>query len=245
MKKHNSVILHADSPFAFSEACVRLRTNFIYTTMNGQHKKIVITSCEPGEGKSTVTINLAISLAKIEKKVLLIDCDMRKSVLHHYLFDGEKRGGGLSDVLSNQKKVEECICVVEELGFDLIPSGSTVPNPSELLNSGNMERLLNEVANRYDYILLDTPPVLSVSDAAILSGRADGVVFVVRHERIKKGQVTAAINALKAVGANILGCVLDQYNVRKDHTAYSYGYGGRYYKYKYRYNYYASESERK
>lgn len=247
MKKRQTVILKDDSSFAFSEACIRLRTNFIYTTMNGQYKRIIFTSCESGEGKSTIAINLAISLAKIEKRVLLIDCDMRKSMLHYYLFEGKRMENGLSDVLSNQKKAENCIYAMEELGFDLLPSGEVVPNPSELLNSGNMKRMLEELGERYDYILLDTPPILSVSDAAILSSSADGVVFVARHGEIRKSQVNAAVHALRAVGANILGCILNQYDARRDHTAYGYsnGYGGRYYKYRYRYHYYAAEEETK
>lgn len=228
-----NAILSADSPFDLSEAYVRLRTNFIYATMNGTYKKVVFTSCEAGEGKSTTVLNLAITLAKADKKVLLLDCDMRRSILRTYIECDVEKKRGLSAILSNLLTYQQCIIHQEEYGFDAIFAGESVPNPSELLGSENMERLLSELETQYDYILLDAPPVLSVSDPAILSTMCDGVIFIVRHERIKKKQLGFALKAMQNVGARILGTVLDQYNVKKDHSTYSYV--GKYYYYKYYY----------
>lgn len=215
-------------PFAVEEAFVRLRTNFIYTTLNGQYKKIIITSCEPGEGKSTVALHLAESLAKYEKKVLLLDCDMRRSFMRKYISLKNDHKHGLSAILSNQIDYRQCIETVKEYGFDVIHYGARVPNPAELLGSKAMEKLLEALSREYDYILMDAPPILSVSDAAILCEHADGVLFVVKHGAVKKKQVMAAMHSLQAVGARIIGLVLDQYDMKKDHSAY--GYGGYYYR---------------
>lgn len=236
-----AAILGDNSPFDLTEAFVRLRTNFIYITLNGTYKKIVFTSCEQDEGKSTTVLNLAIALAKSEKRVLLLDCDMRRSAMRLYMRH-KGTAPGLSAILSNLEDYRNCIGHNEKYGFDTIFSGDAVPNPSELLGSDNMRRLLAVLEEQYDYILLDAPPVLSVSDPAILSTMADGVVFVVRHGKIKKKQLSFAVQSLRTVGAKILGTVLDMYDVKKDHSAY--GYSGNYY-YKYYYgNSYGSKEKK-
>lgn len=232
-----SAILGENSPFELTEAFVRLRTNFIYITMNGTYKKVVFTSCEQDEGKSTTVLNLAIALAKNNKKVLLLDCDMRRSAMKLYMRQ-KSTVPGLSAILSNLQDFRNCIGHNEKYGFDVIFSGETVPNPSELLGSENMKKLLAELEERYDYILLDAPPVLSVSDPAILSTISDGVVFVVRHGKIKKKQLAFAVQSLRTVGARILGTVLGMYDVKKDQSAY--GYSGNYY-----YKYYYGSREKK
>lgn len=227
----SAALLSEDSSFDYTEAYVRLRTNFIYITMNGTYKKIVFTSCEQSEGKSTTVMNLAVSLAKSGKRVLLLDCDIRRSSLREYLGRRERRSG-LSDILCNLKTVEECIDHVEEYGFDIIYAGNRVPNPSELLGSENMGKLLQKLEPDYDYILMDAPPVLSVSDPAILSTMADGVIFVVRQGKIRKQQYAVALHALETVEAKLLGTVMSMYENKHDH--YRYGYGKKYYYYYYK-----------
>lgn len=234
-KEKVDLILSDDAPFDVTEAYVRLRTNFIYATMNGVHKKVVFTSCESGEGKSTMVIKLAASLAKMGKRVILLDCDMRKSVLKHYL-QHRNSVSGMSDVLSNLEDYRKCIVRHKFYGFDLIFSGHSVPNPSELLSSDNMGALLRVLESQYDYILIDSPPILSVSDSAIISTLCDGVIFVVQHEKIRRKQLTVAMQALENVGVKILGTVLNQYNVKRDYSAY--GYGKKYY-----YQYYYGNQE--
>lgn len=218
-------ILNEDSSFDYTEAYVRLRTNFIYTTLNGTYKTVLFTSCEQGEGKSTTVLNLAISLAKSGKKVLVVDCDIRRSSLRIYLRQKKLEQGYLSDILCGLKTVNECLCRNKEYGFDIIFSGKSVPNPSELLGSATMKKLLETLAPHYDYILLDAPPVLTVSDGLILAGMADGVVFVVRQNMIRTRQYNFAIQSLENVGARMLGSIMSMYRSKHDQSAYRYGYG--------------------
>lgn len=237
LNERNPLLLGENSPFDYTEAYVRLRTNFIYITMNGTYKKVLFTSCEPSEGKSITVLNLATSLAKSGKRVLLLECDLRRPALRKYTgMTNEKHG--LSDILCNILPVQDCVNSIEELGIDVIFSGSSVPNPSELLGSDNMRELLKAVEGSYDYVLLDCPPVLSVSDPAILATMADGVVFVVRQGRVRRQQYSFAIHELETVGAKLLGTVMSVYKSKRDHFGYSHGYGYAYrYGYKKRYYY--------
>lgn len=223
-------IISHDSPFQFVEAYKSLRTNLQFASINNQYQKIIVTSSIPGEGKSTVSINLALSLANLEKKVLLIDCDLRKPVIHKYLHLSNFNNGGLTNLLSSDT-VGQFVYLTSYSGLNVITSGPVPPNPAEILGSKRMEKFINKVESVYDYIIFDTPPVNVVTDAAVLSKICDGVIFVLRHKFTTVDTAKRAKSNLENVGANIIGCVLNKFNAKRssqsfenyNYKKYSYG----------------------
>lgn len=209
-------IVSDKSPFAYVEAYKTLRTNMNFIFRNNKYKKLVVTSSIPGEGKSSVSINLARVLAENGTRVILIDCDMRKPMLHKYLRAQRFRTRGLSTVLSGISTLEDSVATFSDLQFDLMTAGSIPPNPTELLASEEMEHLLDLLAKQYDYVICDTPPVSVVTDAAILSQYNAGVILVVRQKYATFKQAKKAKQNLENVHADILGCVLNQYDVSKN-----------------------------
>ena len=183
-----------------------LRTNIQYSSIDRKMKRILVTSAEQGEGKSTTVGNLALTFAQDEKKVLVMDSDLRKPSLHKKFRISNNLG--LSDVILDKSKLSKAL--VKKNGYlDILPSGKVPPNPSELLGSKALEELLDELNDIYDVIILDTPPLHAVTDAQVLSTKVDGVLLVVRAEKTKKDSVIAAKESLEKVNANILGTVLN------------------------------------
>lgn len=209
-------IVSDKSPFAYVEAYKTLRTNMNFIFRNNKYKKLIVTSSIPGEGKSSVSINLARVLAENGTRVILIDCDMRKPMLHKYLRAQRFRTRGLSTVLSGISSLEDSVATFSDLQFDLMTAGPIPPNPTELLASEEMEHLLDLLAKQYDYVICDTPPVSVVTDAAILSQYNAGVILVVRQKYATFKQAKKAKQNLENVHADILGCVLNQYDVSKN-----------------------------
>ena len=209
-------IVSDKSPFAYVEAYKTLRTNMNFIFRNNKYKKLVVTSSIPVEGKSSVSINLARVLAENGTRVILIDCDMRKPMLHKYLRAQRFRTRGLSTVLSGISTLEDSVATFSDLQFDLMTAGPIPPNPTELLASEEMEHLLDLLAKQYDYVICDTPPVSVVTDAAILSQYNAGVILVVRKKYATFKQAKKAKQNLENVHADILGCVLNQYDVSKN-----------------------------
>lgn len=202
------------------ESYKTLRTNIQYSSFDKKYKVIAITSSEPGEGKSTACGNLAICLAQEKNKVLLIDCDLRRPSLHKEFKISNL--SGLSDVLLGKKYLDEIVHKHNE-NLDVLPSGKIPPNPSEMLSSKVMSKLLEELKKEYDYVILDTPPVLLVTDAQILSTKVDGTILVIRAEKTKKQQINKAIGLLKIVNGNLIGTILNDLYIKK--KAYNYYYG--------------------
>lgn len=216
------LLISGTVPFEYEEAYKALRTSFNFVAMNGKKRKIVVTSTLQNEGKSSVAINLAISLAQAGSKVLLIDADTRNPSLHRYLRLKKDPTMGLSTLLTGEVKVGECLLHAEQ-GFDVIPGGPIPPNPVELVSSEAMKSLLQVASEHYDYIICDAPPVGVITDAAALSPLCDGVLFVVKQKFANKNQVHSALQSLQTVNAKILGVVLSQYDISKD-AAKGYGY---------------------
>ena len=189
-----------------AESYRSLRTNIQYSSFDKEVKRILVTSSEPGEGKTTTVVNLALAFSQDEKKVIVIDCDLRKPSIHKQFRISNNIG--LSDVVIDNSKLKKAINKHNEY-LDILPSGKIPPNPSELLGSKAMENLLNELEEEYDIIIIDTPPVQAVTDSQILSTKVDGVILVVRAERTKKDSVKLAKAALEKVNAHILGVVLN------------------------------------
>ena len=212
-------ITHYDSRSPVSEAYRAIRTNLQFAGAGKQLKTLVFTSAIPGEGKSTTVANLAIAMGQDDKKILLIDCDMRKPVVH-------RRFGllnrGLSNCFAEDLPLKEVIQADVFPNLDVVTSGPVPPNPAELLGSKKMEALLQEAAETYDYVFLDMPPVLAVTDAALLGNLADGVVLVVHSGMVAPEEVQEAKKRLQAGKANILGVVLN--GVPQQHKGYGYGY---------------------
>ena len=216
-----------EAPFEYTEAYKALRTNFNFLSFNGEHRKVLVTSAIPNEGKSSVVINLALSLAQIGKRVLVIDGDLRNPSLHRYLHTKRDPERCLSAILVGISDLESC--VVETIhGFDMLPGGTVPPNPVELISSQRMQALLDQALETYDFVICDTPPVGVVTDAAALSTLCDGVLFVLRQKMTKKNQVYGALCRLETVKANILGVILNHYDISdasdRDYGYYS-GYG--------------------
>ena len=233
-ESERKVIRISDSKdFAFVESFKALRTNLMFSLplQEGLNcRKIIFTSANPGEGKTTTTVNFAATLSETETKVLLIDADLRKPTVHKY-FDLESRVG-LTNLLSGMNKREECIQKVSNYkNLSVIPSGILPPNPSELLSSSAMENLLGELEKEYDYIIIDTPPVNVVTDALAIASKVDGVVTVATVNRSTIPEVTKAIDALKFAQANILGIVINRVVPKKG------GYVRKKYNYSYKYKY--------
>ena len=189
-----------------AESYRSLRTNIQYSSFDKEVKRILVTSSEPGEGKSTTVANLALAFSQDEKKVIVVDCDLRKPSIHKKFRISNNIG--LSDVVIDNSKLKKAINKHNEY-LDILPSGKVPPNPSELLGSKAMENLLDELEKEYDIIIIDTPPVQAVTDSQILSTKVDGVILVVRSEKTKKDSTKLAKAALEKVNAHILGVVLN------------------------------------
>lgn len=223
-------LLTNDVPFAYKEAYKTMRTNLSFASITKQYKKLIITSSIPGEGKSTVAINLAFALAESEAKVLLIDCDLRNPTLRRLLRVRPEYKAGLTSLLAGTSTLNECIFRYPKMNCDILLAGTTPPNPAELLSSPQMEALLERLSKSYDYIICDTPPISLVTDAAALSRFCDGVILVVRQKNVTKDQVWAAKRNLDAVQANVIGTILSCYDMSDDTRAVGSYYGG-YYRY--------------
>lgn len=223
-------ILSSDSNFFIREAYKTLRTNTMFALAGQEGCKIIlVTSALQGEGKSISALNLAISFAEAENRVLLIDCDLRRPKLARLLRKSSRVG--LSNVLLDPSQLGEVILPGGVDRLDVILSGDIPPNPSELLGSARMESLLAHLRKRYDYVILDTPPVNMVTDAVVLAPKSDGVLFVVRAGQSERGPVSHAVEQLEYAHAKILGFILG--DVNGDGTRYGYG------KYKYQYHKYS------
>lgn len=233
-----SNIISEDTKFNIKEAYKTTRTNTIFALNSDKGcKRIILTSSIPGEGKSLTSINVAITFAMADTKVLIIDCDLRKPKLHRYLGADNKKG--LSNILGGFDKLEDCLKVNENLKISFLTAGHTPPNPIELLSSRKMEKLLDELSEKFDYIFMDTPPVNIVADTSALAKLSDGILFVVRHKFTTQDMVYKAISALEFANAKMLGFILNDVDL----SSYSYtskvGYGGYKYKNYYQYsNYY-------
>ncbi len=203
-----------------SEAYRQMRTNLLFSAVGKQMKVVVMTSAVPGEGKSTTAINLALVLAETGKPVLLIDADLRRPMTASYL--GVEGAVGLTDVLVGQAEIDDVLQPWGEGGLHVLPAGTLPPNPSELLGSDRMKELMSTLRERFDMIIIDTPPVLPVTDAAVVAAHAHGLVLVVRHGTTTRDQVRTAVEALAAVEAPLTGVALNMVPMESGNEAYSY-----------------------
>lgn len=216
---------------AIAEAFRKLRTNLQFLAVDNPPRVIVITSSAPAEGKSTTAINIALALAEASHNVLLIDGDMRRPTLHKYL--GLVGQVGFSTVLSGRASLDEALQKSAYAGLTVLTSGTVPPNPSELLASQSARKLLNDVRGQFDYVIVDSTPVLAVTDAAILAASADGALVAARFGHTKHDQLAHAIGNLEDVGASLLGSIFTMSHSR----------GGS--SYRYHYSYYGESAEQR
>ena len=200
-------ILSADSSFVVKEAYKTLRTNIRFSLPQSGCHRICVTSGLPNEGKSITALNLAITLAEAGQKVVLVDGDLRRPVMARMLM--ENGDPGLSNLLAGMCTEEELIHKDRYPNLDVILSGVVPPNPSELLSSPRMQELIESLSAKYDYVIIDSPPVNVVTDACLISPLMDGVVFVVRQNKSERESVERAVGQLKMAGAKMLGFVLN------------------------------------
>ena len=227
-KDFNNVDLIVDSkPNAAASECFRtLRTNLQFSEVDSALKTLLVTSTLPSEGKSFVSANLATSFAQSGKKVLVIDCDLRKG-RQHKIFKINSRYGLSNLLISNINSYMEYVVPTKIENLSIIPRGVFPPNPSELLNSKKMISLLDELKKHFDIIILDGAPLLGISDSLILSSLVDKVLLVGSFGHTPKTELKNMKKALDTVGANVAGCVINNATARK------HGYGDYYYYYGY------------
>jgi capsular exopolysaccharide synthesis family protein len=189
------------------EAIRKLRTNLQFVDVDDPVRVIVVTSSVAGEGKSTTAANLAIMLAETGQRILLIEADLRRPRLAEYL--GLERAVGLTNVAAGQVSIDDVLQPWGAGGLTVLASGSIPPNPSELLGSHSMRDIISSLRERFEMIIIDTPPLLPVTDGAVVAAFADGVVVVVRYGKTSRSQLAQSIKALESVDARVLGAVLN------------------------------------
>lgn len=230
-------ILNKNTSFHVREAFKSLRTNIRFFQSSESCKKFCITSSVASEGKSITILNLAITFAEDNQRVLLIDADLRRPSLARLLI--EKASPGLSNVLAGLCTEEEAIHKSAYANLDVMLSGDIPPNPSELLGTDRMKQMIDKLSANYDYILVDTSPVGIVSDACLVASVLDGVLFLVRQYKTEKDTLSKSLRQLQNAGAKVMGFVINGYeDERIGYSKYRYKY--RYYRYRYKYNYESS-----
>lgn len=212
----------AKSPIA--EAYRTLRTNVQFTSVDSKTKKIMLTSAGPREGKSTTVANLAISIAQAGKSVLIIDADMRNPT-QHKLFE-LSNFEGLSSFLVSESESQNTFRETTIPGLKILTGGPIPPNPAELVGSQRMKRLIEEASEQFDVVLIDTPPIIAVTDAAIIAQEVDGVILVMASGEVNKDYAMRAKAQLDKVGAKILGAVLNKADMKTSEYYYYYYYHG-------------------
>ena len=223
------LITYEDPKSPISESYRSLRTNVAYAAADKKIKSLLISSSQPGEGKSTTTANLAIAFAQLRKKTLLIDADLRKPVQHN-VFD-HPRGPGLSEYLIGEvKEIESVIHETKVKGLFILTAGGLPPNPSELLGSDRMSQLINNLEQKWDMILLDSPPLIAVTDASMISAEIDALALVVKVGSTERSAVDRALDTMRNVKAPLIGAIMN--------SASHESLGGKYAYYYSYYNYY-------
>ncbi len=213
-----------------SEAYRAFRTNITFLNIDRPPQVIVVTSPGPAEGKSTCVSNLAITLAQQDSRTLLMDCDLRRGIVHK-VFGAESKEPGLTNVLVGDCTLDEGLRHIEAIPgkqLDYLPTGTLPPNPSELLGSLHMHDLIESLRSRYDVILLDSPPLNLVTDAAVLGTVVDAVILIARAGSTDKGALRFAREQLTAVNAPVSGVVLNDVDFEGRGRYYGSGYGYRY-----------------
>lgn len=230
LTKSNKTLKESDAPrlivseepkSVISEQFRTIRMNLKFSLVDKELRTLVVTSATPSSGKSTISVNLAATIASEDKKVLLVDADLRKPKVHKIF--KVRNHSGLTSLLTNKyAKLESMVHQTSIKDLSFMTSGAIPPNPSELLGSNRMAELLEEMKASYDLIIFDTPPVLAVTDSQVLASETDGVILVIPKGQVKADEVISAKEALETVKSNILGAVMNRVDPSKDRYNYYY-----------------------
>jgi capsular exopolysaccharide synthesis family protein len=221
VQKPSSVALRESTPWA--EAFRVLRTNMQFVHVDRSERVFVVSSSVPSEGKTTVVINLAITLALAGQRIALVECDLRRPRIAERL--GLDDGVGTTTVLIGQISLDQALQTHADSGLSVLTAGRRPPNPSELLQSHAMEELIRDLRSRFDVVLLDAPPLLPVTDAALLAAQSDGLLMVVRHGKTGREQVRIAMQRVESVAGETAGVVINMAPTTGRGYGYGYGYG--------------------
>ncbi len=223
------LIVHTHPRSAVAECCRTIRTNLAFMSTDSPLRSVVVTSPGPAEGKSTVVVSLAITMAHSGRRVLLVDTDLRRPRIHKAFSTNPRLG--ITSILAGDATIEQSVQSTIVDGLSLLPCGPVPPNPSELLHTAKFAALLEDLKQRYDLLVFDSPPVSVVIDAAIIGPQLDGVILVAESGRTSRDALAHSLRQLRDVGSKMLGCVLNDVDLSKQ-SAYGYYYyysGGYYY----------------
>ncbi len=234
-KDHDQIkrVINPETDFDTLETYKSIRTNIMFSIpQKDQGKVILLTSACPGEGKTTTAINAAITFAQMGAKTILLDCDLRKARVHRYL--QLKRNNGVTNLICGYTELAKAIKKDIRENLDILTAGDIPPNPAELLETEQFGKLISVLREHYDYIILDTPPITVVTDAAVMAKHADGIVLVTRQEKTTHDLLSIAIAEIRKTQTPILGAIVHDCSEKRKKYYYHSGYK---YSYKYKYNY--------
>lgn len=217
-----------NAPFQYVEAYKMLCTNIEFISVAQQCKHIMVTSTLADEGKTNCSVNLAMTLSGYDKKVCLVECDLRRPSLHRFI-DSKRNTQGLTNILKGEIDIPKAIRKVSGTSMSILLAGISPPNPSELLASEKMKAVVEKLDEEYDYVIYDTPPALVVTDATVLGKYMDGAVLVVKHNSTERNLVLKTKTNLENAGVKIFGAILSEYSQKSvgAYSNYNYYYYGK------------------
>lgn len=235
-KKHNTTVkqifsvANPNAPTYYVEAFKMIASNIEFIAVAQECKSLLVTSTVQDEGKTNLSVNLALALAGYGKKVCLVDCDLRMPSVHRL----QRSSLGLTHVLKGENTLDEVIFKHENSELNILLGGAIPPNPTELLASRKMQKVVEELADKFDYVIYDTPPCLGISDVSVLGRYMDGAILAIRHDSTDKRMVEKAMSNIENSGLKVLGAILMEYKADSDvsnsyYYKYGYKYGGYYY----------------
>ena len=223
VEQNKALVLLSDAKSMISEAYLSIRSNLAFSTDHGVPSAFMVTSTRPAEGKSTTSLALATVLGRTGKKVLLVDADMRSPSIHQFLDLDNK--SGLSNFLAGDNEWQNMVLSTEQKGLHLLPAGPMPPSASELLSSDRMLMLVRQLSEHFDHIVIDSPPILGLADAPLLSRAVEGCIFVVEAEGVAVRGLNSSLGRLHSVHAHVFGVILTKLKDRQAGYGYGYGYG--------------------
>lgn len=239
LDKNRDLFVHTHPMSAAAECCRTIRTNLTFMSADDPIRTMVITSASPREGKTTVTVNIAITLAQSGKRVLMVDTDLRRPRIHRAF--GISGARGVTSVIAGQERIQDVAVASGIPNLDIIPCGPIPPNPSELLHTARFKELVEEALLHYDRVIFDSPPLGAVTDAAVIAPQLDAVLLVVKSHHTTRDALSSALRQLRDVGANVVGGVLNDVDPKR--KGYAYGGADQYYYYYRREGYYYAEDD--
>lgn len=221
-----------DPKSPISEGYNSLRSALLYSTSTGLPKTMLVTSAQPSEGKSTTSLAIAKGIARLGRSVVLLDVDLRRPALHRLIPSlNDENNHGVSSILTSQSSIEDVLRETDIEHLKVITSGPIPPSPTELLSLSRMSQLIAELSEKFDLVLLDSPPVLGLADSPLMAALVDGVVVVIQSDRSRRGSLKASLRRLRDMRTNILGGVLTKFDPNERGNRYSEYYGYSYYQY--------------